>query len=299
MARASKVKTFAELVRFEHTIFNLPFAYLGAFAAARGWPTWTQVLWITVAMVGARSAAMGMNRIFDAEIDAKTPRTKSRHIPAGLVAKKEAWGLVILALLLLLLAAFNLNPLCVKLFPFAVLTVGIYSFTKRFTWLCHVWLGLSVAWAPFGAYIAVSGKVTWESLLLVGIITLWNAGFDVLYATQDMEADVVNGVHSIPARFGLARSLVIARVLHLGVVALTAAYGFTGGFWPGLNPLAWPLAGWIYFGGWAVVAGLLHYEHAILSPRDMSRLNAAFFNVNGYVSVAYFLITAAALIYVA
>ncbi|HWI52753.1 MAG TPA: UbiA-like polyprenyltransferase [Symbiobacteriaceae bacterium] len=296
MAGASKVKTFAELVRFEHTIFNLPFAYLGAFAAAGGWPTWAQVLWITVAMVGARSAAMGMNRIFDAEIDAKTPRTKTRHIPAGLVAKSEAWGLVALALALLLLAAFNLNSLCVKLFPFAVLTVGIYSFTKRFTWLCHVWLGLSVAWAPFGAYIAVSGKITWESLLIVGIITLWNAGFDVLYATQDMAADVVNGIHSIPARFGLARSLVIARVFHLGVVALTAWFGFSSGLWSGINPFAWVLAGWIYFGGWAVVAGLLHYEHAIISPQDMSRLNAAFFNVNGYVSVAYFLFTAAALI---
>ncbi|HWI62823.1 MAG TPA: UbiA-like polyprenyltransferase [Symbiobacteriaceae bacterium] len=299
MAGASKVKTFAELVRFEHTIFNLPFAYLGAFVAARGWPTWAQVLWITVAMVGARSAAMGMNRIFDADIDAKTPRTKSRHIPAGLVAKREAWGLVALALALLLLSAFNLNSLCVKLFPFAVLTVGVYSFTKRFTWLCHVWLGLSVAWAPFGAYIAVSGKITWESLLLVGIITLWNAGFDVLYATQDMEADVVNGVYSIPARFGLPKSLVIARVFHLGVVALVTWFGFSSGLWGGWNPLNWSVGGWIYFAGWAIVAGLLHYEHAILSPRDMSRLNAAFFNVNGYISVAYFLFTAAALVYTA
>lgn len=299
MARASKVKTFAELVRFEHTVFNLPFAYLGAFVAARGWPTWTQVLWITVAMVGARSAAMGMNRIFDAEIDAKTPRTKSRHIPAGLVAKSEAWGLVGVALALLLLSAFNLNSLCVRLFPLAVLTVGIYSFTKRFTWLCHVWLGLSVAWAPFGAYIAVSGQITWEAVLLVGIITLWNAGFDVLYATQDMAADVANGVHSIPARFGLAASLVIARVFHLGVVALTAWFGFAAELWVGFNPAAWSVAGWIYFAGWAIVAGLLHYEHSILSPKDMSRLNAAFFNVNGYVSVAYFLFTAASLVYIA
>ncbi|HYG57636.1 MAG TPA: UbiA-like polyprenyltransferase [Symbiobacteriaceae bacterium] len=296
MTGVSKVKTFAELVRFEHTIFNLPFAYLGAFVAARGWPTLAQVLWITVAMAGARTAAMAMNRLFDADIDAKTPRTKNRHIPAGLVAKGEVVGLIVVSLALLLLSAFNLNDLCVKLFPLAVLTVGIYSFTKRFTWLCHVWLGLSVAWAPFGAYIAVSGRVTWEAVLLVGIITLWNAGFDVIYATQDMEADVVNGVHSIPARFGLARSLVIARVLHLGMVGLTLLFGFEAGLLTGLNPLAWSLAGWLYAAGWAMVAGLLHYEHSILSPTDMSRLNAAFFNVNGYISVVFFIFTAAALV---
>lgn len=296
MVDVRKVKTFAELVRFEHTIFNLPFAYLGAFVAAGGWPAWQDVLWITVAMAGARTAAMAMNRLFDAEIDAKTPRTRSRHIPAGLVARKDVWGLIAISLALLLLAAFNLDPLAVKLFPLAVATVTAYSFMKRFTWLCHVWLGLSVAWAPFGAYIAVKGAVTWESLLLVGIITLWNAGFDVIYATQDMEADVVNGVHSIPARFGLARSLQIARGLHLGMIALIAWFGFATGLWSGLNPLAWSAAGWTYAVGWAIVAGLLHYEHAILSPRDMSRLNAAFFNVNGYIGVIYFVLTAAALV---
>lgn len=296
MAGVSKVKTFAELVRFEHTIFNLPFAFLGAFVAARGWPTLAQVIWITVAMVGARTAAMAMNRLFDAEIDAKTPRTRTRHIPAGLVARKDVWVLIALSLALLLLAAFNLNDLCVKLFPLAVLTVGIYSFTKRFTWLCHVWLGLSVAWAPFGAYIAVAGKIGWESLLLVAIITLWNAGFDVLYATQDMEADVVNGVNSIPARFGLRKSLIIARALHGVVVLLALWFGYAMGVVTGFNPLLWTAAGWAYMAGWSVVAVLLHYEHSILSPHDMSRLNAAFFNVNGYVSVAYFLFTAAALV---
>jgi len=296
VAGPSKVKTLAELVRFEHTIFNLPFAYLGAFAAAGGWPTWAQLFWITLAMAGARTASMGMNRIFDADIDARTPRTRGRHIPAGLVSKGQAWGLVVVALALLLAAALNLNPLCVKLYPLAVLTVGIYSFTKRFTWLCHWWLGLSVAWAPFGAYIAVSGQITLAALVLVLTITLWNAGFDILYATQDMAADVVNGVRSVPARFGLARSLLTARVTHLGVVAATLWFGFAAGLLSGLNPMAWSPAGWIYLAGWAVVAGLLHYEHAILSPRDMSRLNAAFFNVNGYISIAYFVCTAAALL---
>jgi 4-hydroxybenzoate polyprenyltransferase len=292
---ASKVKTFAELVRFEHTIFNLPFAYLGAFVAAGGWPTWAQVLWITVAMVGARTAAMAMNRLFDAEIDAKTARTKTRHIPAGLVAKRDVAVLIVVSLVLLLLAALNLDPICIKLFPLAVLTVGAYSFMKRFTWLCHVWLGLSVAWAPFGAYVAVAGKVTWVSLLLVAIITLWNAGFDVIYATQDMADDRSNGVHSIPARFGLRRSLGIARGFHLAMIAVLLLFGYATNL-IGLNPLQWSAGGWVYMAGWATIAGLLHYEHSILSPTDMSRLNAAFFNINGYVSIAYFLFTAAALV---
>ncbi|MGE5673894.1 MAG: UbiA-like polyprenyltransferase [Mycobacterium leprae] len=291
-----RVKTIAELVRIEHTVFNLPFAYLGMFVAAHGWPTWSQFLWITAAMFGARTAAMAMNRLFDAEIDAKTPRTRNRHIPAGLVARKDVWALIGISLVLLLLAAFNLNPLAVKLFPLAVLTIAIYSFTKRFTWLCHVWLGLSVAWAPFGAYVAVAGKVTLESLVLALIITLWNAGFDIPYATQDMEADRVNGVYSIPARFGLPRSLLFARLFHLGVVAATLAFGFAGGFWSGINPLHFTLSGWVYLAGWVMVAALLHVEHSLISPDDMSRLGTAFFDVNGYVSLGYFLFTAAAVV---
>lgn len=296
MPAVTKVKTFAELVKIEHTVFNLPFAYLGAFVAVGGWPTWAQVFWISVAMVGARSAAMAMNRLFDAEIDARTPRTRSRHIPAGLIGRKDVWGLIILSLVLLLLAAYNLNPLAVKLFPLAVLTVSIYSFTKRFTWLCHLWLGLSVSWAPLGAFVAVSGTVNSDALLLVAVVTLWNAGFDILYATQDMEADRVNRIHSIPARFGLAPSLVIARLLHVAVVGLTLYLGFYLGLLTGINPLAWSAAGWVYAAGWALLAGLLHYEHAIISPADMSRLNAAFFNVNGYISVAFSLCTAAAVV---
>lgn len=296
IAGLRRVKTFAELVKFEHTVLNLPFAYLGAFLAADGWPSWAQVLWITVAMAGARTAAMAMNRVFDAEIDAKTPRTRTRHIPAGLMQKREVWVYIILSIALLFLAATNLDPLAVKLFPLAVATFSVYAFMKRFTWLCHVWLGLSVAWAPFGAYVAVSGQITLESLLLVAIITCWNAGFDVIYGTQDMDADKVNGVHSIPVRFGLARALQIARGFHLAVVALTLYLGVEAGLVPLASPLSWGAAAWTYMAGWLVVAGLLHYEHSIISPRDMSRLNAAFFNVNGYISVAYFFLTAAAVV---
>jgi len=291
-----KVKTFAELVRIEHTVFNLPFAYLGAFLAAGGWPDGWDVFWITVAMFGARSAAMGMNRLFDADIDAKTPRTRNRHIPAGLIDRRSVWAMVGICLVLLLIAATQLDPLAVKLFPLAVLTFTIYSFTKRFTWLCHFWLGLSVAWAPFGAYVAVAGRITPEALLLALAVTLWNAGFDIPYATQDMEADKVNGVHSIPVRFGLARSLIIARMIHLGMVLVTLWFGFEAGLLQGINPLGWSLASWVYLAGWAVVAGLLYYEHSLLSPDDMSRLGAAFFNVNGYISIAYSVFTSAAIV---
>ena len=291
-----KLKLFGELVKYEHTVFNLPFAYLGAFLAADGWPRWPQLFWITVAMAGARTAAMGLNRLFDAEIDRKTPRTAGRHIPAGLIGRGEVWAYVALALAALLLAAGKLHPLALRLFPLAVLTFAVYPFTKRFTWLCHVWLGLSVSWGAFGAFVAVSGRVTPQILLLVGAITLWNAGFDVIYGTQDLEADRVNGVHSIPARFGLSRALRIARLLHLGVVALTLLLGTATGLLPVATPLHWPVSAWIYLVGWALVAGLLHYEHSIISPRDMSRVDAAFFNVNGYLSVAFALCAAAAVV---
>lgn len=298
MTTTNKVKTFAELVRWEHTVFNLPFAYLGAFLAARGWPGWANLLWITVAMFGARTAAMAMNRLFDAEIDAKTPRTKMRHIPAGLIGKRDVAVMILLSLLLLFIAAWNLDPLAVKLFPLAVLTVTIYSFTKRFTWLCHVWLGLSVSWAPFGAYVAVKGAVTWESIWLVAIVTLWNAGFDMLYATQDMEADLKNGIHSVPARFGLAGALKLAKGFHLVLVLVSLLFGVAVGLLPLASPLTWSLGSWLYFAAWAVMAGLLHYEHAIISPEDMSRLDAAFFSVNGYLSVLYSILAAAALAFI-
>lgn len=293
-----KVRTFAELVKFEHTVLNLPFAYLGAFLAADGWPSWRQLFWITVAMIGARTAAMGMNRLFDAEIDRKTPRTAMRHIPAGKIGRGEVWAYVAVALVLLLVAAVNLHPLAMKLFPLAVLTFTIYPFTKRFTWLCHLWLGLSVSWGAFGAYVAVRGAVGTEILILVALITLWNAGFDIIYGTQDMEADRTNGVHSIPARFGLAPALRIARALHFGVVILAGALGAAMGLlpaplWP---PSAWPAATWIYLAAWALVAGLLHYEHSIISPKDMSRVDTAFFNVNGYLSVAFSLLAIAAVL---
>lgn len=305
MSVLRRVKTIAELVKFEHTVLNLPFAYLGAFLAADGWPTGRQLFWITVALAGARTAAMAMNRLFDAEIDRKTPRTAGRHIPAGLVSRREVWGYVVVALAALLLAAANLHPLALKLFPLAVATFTVYPFTKRFTWLCHVWLGLSVSWGAFGAYIAVRGAVEPEIFILVAIITLWNTGFDIIYGTQDMEADRVNGVYSIPARFGLAPALRIARAVHLAVVLLVGLLGLEIGLLPLdltgaqpmiLPPAAWSPAMWLYLAAWALVAALLHYEHSIISPEDMSRVDAAFFKVNGYLSVAFSLCAVTALL---
>lgn len=290
----AKVKTFADLVKFEHSIFALPFAYLGMFLAARGWPTWHQFVWITLAMVGARTAAMALNRLIDAALDALNPRTATRHIPAGKVKPGEALALVAGSLALLGVAAWQLSPLALRLFPLVVISLVVYSYLKRFTWLCHFWLGYTDGWAPFGAWVAVANATDPLAWWLGLIVALWVGGFDVLYATQDMEWDRSHGLYSIPARFGLRRSLQIARAMHLAVVALTLYVGFAAGFLSGFNPLAWSPAGWLYLVGWAILAGLLHYEHHIISPEDMSRLDAAFFNVNGYISVAYFVFTAAA-----
>ena len=279
-----KLRTWLELVKFEHTIFALPFAYGGAFLAARGWPTWHQILWITVAMVGARTAAMSVNRLIDRRIDAANPRTAGRHLPAGKTSPREVALLVTVSLLLLGVSAWQLNPLCLALFPFAVVMLVLYSYMKRWTWLCHLFLGLTDAWAPFGGWIAVSGKVEWGAILLALAVALWIGGFDILYALQDLDFDRTHRIHSIPARFGVRSALVQARGWHLGVVGLLALTGYV------LH------LGWLYWVGWFGVATLLHFEHQMVRPGDLSRLNLAFFNMNGYMSVIYFLFTAAAVV---
>lgn len=290
---AGKVRTFVDLVKFEHSIFALPFAYLGTFLASGGWPSLRVFLWVTVAMLGARTAAMALNRLIDAALDARNPRTAGRHIPAGKLSRNEVAALSAVSLAVLGVAAWQLNPLCLALFPLVVLNLVSYSYTKRWTWWSHLVLGVADGWAPFGGYIAVTGRIDGLALLLGVIVALWIAGFDIIYATQDMEFDRKVGLHSIPARFGLRTALLIARLTHLVVVALALYAGYHAGF-IGLNPLAWGPPGWLYMGGWAVLAGLLHYEHSIISPQDMSRLNVAFFNINGYISVGYFLFVAAA-----
>ncbi len=293
---ASKVRHFADLVKFEHSIFALPFAYVGTFMASGGWPSLSVFLWVTVAMLGARTAAMALNRLIDAAIDARNPRTASRHIPSGKLSRGEVTALSVVSLAALGVAAWQLNPLCLVLFPLVVFNLVIYSYTKRWTWWCHLVLGLADGWAPFGGYIAVTGRVDGLALLLGLMVALWVGAFDVIYATQDYDFDRENGFHSLPARFGLRAALLAARLTHAAVVLLALGAGYLAGYLYGVNPLAWGLQSWLYLGGWLVMAVLLHYEHAIISPTDLSRLNAAFFNINGYIAVGYFVFTAAAVL---
>lgn len=286
-----RVKTFSEMIKFEHTVFALPFAYLGAFLAFREIPTASQLFWITLAMVGARTAAMALNRLIDRHIDAKNPRTAERAIPKGLLSVAEVWLYVIASFALLLVAAWQLNPLgltvplTVKLMPIAVIVLTVYSYTKRFTWACHLVLGVADGLAPTGAWVAVTGYMPWASVVLGLAVATWIAGFDVIYACQDYEFDRAHGLHSIPGRFGLRTALIISAILHVLTVLLMAGLGWFMGL------------GYFYWLGVLVAAGILIYEHSLVSPTDLSRLNAAFFNMNGILSVLMFIFTLADIIY--
>ncbi len=280
----TRAKTFADLVKYEHTIFALPFAYVGAFLGAHGWPGGWNLWWITVAMFGGRTAAMSLNRLIDRDIDARNPRTAGRHLPRGLLAPAQVLALAVASFGLLGLAAWRLNPLAMAFLPAVVLVLTIYSYTKRFTWACHFFLGLSYFFVPFGGWIAVTGSIAPAAVVLGVAAGLWVAGFDIIYAAQDLDFDRREGVHSIPASFGLAVGLRTARAVHVVSVVLL--------YW---TYLALGL-GWVYLAGLVAVAALMYYEHSLVSPRDLSRLNAAFFNVNGYISVVYFGFSAAAVL---
>ncbi len=269
----SWVVVFLEMIKFEHTVFALPFAYLGMLLAARGWPGWRTFLWITVAMVSARTLAMAFNRVIDRDIDARNPRTANRALPQGLLSTKAALLASGISLVWLVVAAWQLNPLCVELLPLAALFLVGYSYTKRFTWLSHWLLGMTDGIAVSGAWIAVRGRFDGPALVLWLAVTVWIAGFDLIYACQDEEFDRREGLHSVPARFGVAVALRWARISHTVMVVALAAVGT----WMGL---AWP-----YWTGLAIVAGLLVYEHRLVSPTDLSRLNVAFMNMNGYISL--------------
>lgn len=277
-----KTGTVLEMIKFEHTLFALPFAFLGMLLAAEGWPSWRTVLWIVVAMVGARSAAMGFNRLVDRKIDAANPRTAGRALPAGLLSPSFVALFVAASSALLVLAAWQLNPLALKLSPVALAILFLYSYTKRFTWAAHLVLGLALGGAPLGAWIAVRGDVTATPLLLTGAVLLWVAGFDILYALQDLDFDRKAGLFSIPARFGVVGSLWISGFLHALVLLLLALL-------PGIYPLGLGVAYWI---GWAGCVALLAYQHWIVRPGDLSRLNAAFFTANGILAVWLFVATA-------
>ncbi|MDN5344764.1 MAG: 4-hydroxybenzoate polyprenyltransferase [Clostridia bacterium] len=278
-----KLKVFLEMIKFEHTIFALPFAYLGAFLAADGRPTLAQLVWITLAMIGARTAAMSLNRLIDRHIDALNPRTATRALPRGLLSVAEVWLYTLLSFSLLFYAAWQLNWLCVQLLPIAVFILMIYSYTKRWTWACHLVLGLADALAPVGAWVAIRAAFDLPAIILGLGMGSWVAGFDIIYACQDYDFDRQHGVHSIPARLGKARGLAIARCLHAGAILMLALVG------------ALLHLNWIYFLGVALAAVILIYEHRLVSPADLSRLNLAFLNLNGYLSVLMFIFTFLAL----
>ena len=273
-----KLRTTLDMIKFEHTLFALPFAFLGAVLAADGLPAWRQILWITLAMVGARSAAMTFNRIIDREIDAANPRTAGRELPSGRLSVRFAWMFFFAAVALFLLAAYSLNWLTFALSPVALLSILGYSYAKRFTAFAHLLLGWSLAISPTAAWIAVRGTIDSEIPLLLSLIVLmWTSGFDVLYACQDFEYDRKAGLRSIPARFGIKNSLWIARLFHFqAFIVLLLLYAVTG-------------LGWLALGGVLAVGALLVYQHTLVKPNDLSRMNTAFFTTNAFVSVILFL----------
>jgi 4-hydroxybenzoate polyprenyltransferase len=280
-----RIRTVLEMIKFEHSVFALPFALVGALLAARaggGLPTWRQILWIIVAMVGARSAAMTMNRIADVEYDRRNPRTAKRALPAGELSVGFAWAFTALASAVLVIAAWQLNRLALELSPVALAILFFYSYTKRFTSWSHFVLGFCLGISPAAAWIAIRGSLDARMLILCAAVTLWVGGFDVLYACQDVEFDRSAGLHSIPKKLGIAKALLFARAMHVVMVGLLAwlAWSFH---------LAWPA-----WAGIAVVAALLAYEHSLVKPNDLSKMNAAFFTVNGYISLLFLLFWGAA-----
>jgi 4-hydroxybenzoate polyprenyltransferase len=271
--------TLLDNIKWEHTIFALPFAYLGAVLAAGGLPRLDALLWITLAMIGARTAAMSFNRAIDARIDAANPRTAMRPIPGGQLSVRATLIMAVAALGLLVVAAAQLNPLCLLLSPIAVAALALYSYTKRFTWLCHFALGLTDGIAPAGGWLGISPTFMLPMLLLAGAVAVWIAGFDIIYACQDVAFDRAHGLHSIPARFGIPAALRISTGLHALMVVLLIGLGWGLGL------------GWTYYLGVVATAGLLVVEHRIITPNDMSRINVAFFNVNSYIAGVLFIFT--------
>jgi 4-hydroxybenzoate polyprenyltransferase len=283
---AGRVRTVLEMIKFEHSVFSLPFALVGALLAARatthGWPTLRQIIWIVVAMVAARTAAMTINRIVDLRYDKENPRTKMRALATGALSVSFAWTFTFIAIAIFFLADWELNSLAFKLAPVALAVLFFYSYTKRFTNWSHLFLGFALGISPAAAWIAVTGSLDWRMLILCAAVTLWVGGFDVLYACQDVQYDTEAGLFSVPKKFGIANALMISRVMHVGVVILLSWLAASFG-------LPWPA-----WAGIAVVAALLGYEHSLVKPDDLSKLNAAFFAVNGYISMLFLLFWGAA-----
>ena len=269
-------RRLASLVRIEHTVFALPFAYVGAFLAADAWPGLASMVWITIAMVGARTLAMSLNRLVDAELDARNPRTANRELPSGALSRAQVLGLCLASLAVFLVAVFQLDPVVRWLWPIPIAMFLIYPYLKRITWLCHIWLGACLGLAPVGAWLAIAGTAPWEAWALGGAVLLWVAGFDLFYSLFDLEHDRAEGLHSWAVRFGERGVFLGARAFHAGTVLLLAAAG------AGLAVSVF------YWAGVAATTALLVYEHSIVRPGDLRRLNAAFFTLNGVISVVFF-----------
>jgi 4-hydroxybenzoate polyprenyltransferase len=280
-----RTRTLFEMIKIEHSVFALPFALVGALLAARtagSWPRWTAFAWIVVAMVGARSAAMTFNRIADVKYDRENPRTKNRALVTGALSLNFAWVFLLLSCLALVVAAWRLNPLAFKLSPVALAILLFYSYTKRFTSWSHLVLGLCLGISPAAAWIAIRGSLDWRMLILCAAVTLWVGGFDILYACQDVDFDKSTGLYSVPKRFGVRQAMFISRAMHVLVILLLAFLAISFGL------------SWLAWAGIVVVALLLGYEHSLVHPDDLSRLNAAFFTVNGYISLLFLLFWGAA-----
>jgi len=276
VATAPLPRRFASLVRIEHTVFALPFAYVGALLAVGGWPGLANAVWVTLAMVGARTLAMALNRLVDAELDGRNPRTASRELPAGALSRVQVIALCGVALALFLIAISQLDPVVRYLWPIPVAMFVVYPYLKRFTWLCHLWLGASLALAPVGAWLAVSGRAPWEAWAIGGAVMLWVAGFDLFYSLFDLDHDRREGLRSWAVRFGERGVFRGARLFHVGAVVLLA----TAGVGLDIGPLYWL--------GVLAAAALLVYEHSIVRPGDLRRLDAAFFTLNGVISAVFF-----------
>jgi 4-hydroxybenzoate polyprenyltransferase len=269
-------RLYYRLVKFEHTIFALPFAYVGAFLAVGGVPSAHDLLWITVAMVGARSLAMALNRLIDARIDAANPRTATRELPSGALTRAAVVGFCLLSLAVYAVAVWQLDPLVRWLSPIPVIAFVVYPYLKRFTWLCHLWLGAVDGLAPVGAWAAIKGELPWQAWTLGAAVAAWVSGFDLFYALFDEDIDREQGLHSWVTRFGERGAFTGARILHLATIVLLAAAGI------GLD------VGFLYWVGVLIVGALLFYEHSLVRPGDLRKLDAAFFTMNGVISVAFF-----------
>lgn len=279
MSLLNKATLYLRMIKIEHSIFALPFAFVGALLAQRGIPPMEKIFWISIAMVTARAAAFGFNRIIDRKIDALNPRTAQREIPTGKIKIWEALLFTLISLIVFVYSAWMLNPLCFKLSPIAIFILFIYSYTKRFTWGCHFVLGVALSLAPLGAWIAIKGSFSWEILPVVFAVVFWLAGFDTLYALWDVEFDRKFGIYSIPKVFGVERAIKFARFFHL----VSWSFLVVTGFIFNLNIFYWI--------GMLVVACLFIKEHSLVKPDDLSKLNIAFFNMNGYISITVFVFT--------